>query len=462
MMVRSLALPTSLGPWITGLVDGWLFNGVQLASAALIVVYGRRQAEERTAWTVIAAGVAVWCFGNIWWSLFLDPDELVLPPSIPDAFWLSSYPILFVGIVKLLRCRLSTSVSPAAALDGAIAGTAVSAIVSATVLNTIVQGGSGSAREVIFGVIYPVFDVALLGLIAGMGLTVGRGVLRSLGPLVAGLVLFVFADTAYYLLAALGKSDTRGWDTLWTLALAILALAPLAKRTRSQPTNLRFGSIVAATAGASSLGVLLAGNFTKVGIFAVAFATSTIVLVMVRVAASFKHHQTLLTAQSAAALTDPLTHLANRRQFMSDLADRAIEQGPATMAMIDLDGFKLFNDTHGHLVGDDLLVRFARLASHAVGGFATLYRLGGDEFCVVADQIPSDPSDQLDRRLQSLAHDPNVGIQFSFGTVTLWSDGLSIHESLALADRRLYEHKRSPKPQNANEPIDDHTLLVRR
>jgi GGDEF domain-containing protein len=87
-----------------------------------------------------------------------------------------------------------------------------------------------------------------------------------------------------------------------------------------------------------------------------------------------------------AALTDPLTGLANRRKLMGDLEDRlrtASEERPLMLALFDLDGFKSYNDSFGHPAGDALLMRMADQLRGELRGVADAYRIGGDEFCVL-------------------------------------------------------------------------------
>ncbi len=81
------------------------------------------------------------------------------------------------------------------------------------------------------------------------------------------------------------------------------------------------------------------------------------------------------------ATHDHLTGLPNRRRLMSDL-DRPGER--RLLGFFDLDGFKTYNDTYGHVEGDLMLQRLSRKLGDAVAGRGRAYRLGGDEFCVVA------------------------------------------------------------------------------
>lgn len=87
------------------------------------------------------------------------------------------------------------------------------------------------------------------------------------------------------------------------------------------------------------------------------------------------------------ANTDMLTEIGNRRSCFHDLEKALIaardHQQPLTLGIIDLDGFKSVNDSHGHVVGDRLLRAMAERLQSALAGVADVYRLGGDEFALI-------------------------------------------------------------------------------
>ena len=89
-----------------------------------------------------------------------------------------------------------------------------------------------------------------------------------------------------------------------------------------------------------------------------------------------------------AAMTDALTGLPNRRRLMADL-EAAIADDQARLALFDLDGFKAYNNTFGHLAGDALLTRLGHRLRESVADTGVAYRLGGDEFCVLASGAAS-------------------------------------------------------------------------
>ena len=110
--------------------------------------------------------------------------------------------------------------------------------------------------------------------------------------------------------------------------------------------------------------------------------------------------------------------------------------------LFDLNGFKHYNDTFGHLEGDRLLAQLARRLESAVCDRGSAYRLGGDEFCAL---VAGDPR-ELDSLLPELeaalgeAHDAGT-VGCSYGVALIPHEAQTASEALALADRRMYERK---------------------
>jgi diguanylate cyclase (GGDEF)-like protein len=142
-----------------------------------------------------------------------------------------------------------------------------------------------------------------------------------------------------------------------------------------------------------------------------------------------------------AAMTDSLTGLPNRRRLMDDLAE-AMDDSGGTLALFDLDGFKAYNDTFGHLAGDALLTRLGhRLrATVAATGGGLAYRLGGDEFCVLA--TGSSSAVTIEAAAEALAERGGAfAINNSHGVVALNREVHKPEDALRVADQRMYEMK---------------------
>jgi len=153
----------------------------------------------------------------------------------------------------------------------------------------------------------------------------------------------------------------------------------------------------------------------------------------------------LLTLSRHEALHDPLTGLPNRRALIKDLAAAlpgATEADPLLLAIFDLDGFKVYNDTFGHIAGDALLTRLGERLAVALDGTGTAYRMGGDEFCVLAP-IGAAPIDTLPKLAgEALSESGDAfSIGCSYGVMRVPTEATSVIEALRLADQRMYEHK---------------------
>jgi diguanylate cyclase (GGDEF)-like protein len=170
-------------------------------------------------------------------------------------------------------------------------------------------------------------------------------------------------------------------------------------------------------------------------------AIITISLAVVRLAIALQEARGAATNLELSR-RDELTGLANRRYFINEL--EALGTTPATVLLLDLNGFKPVNDLLGHEAGDTLLrhisMRFSRVIPHG----STLARLGGDEFGVL---IPGSPSQGLEVALALSStltypftingHEVNAGV--SIGRVT--NDGSG--ELMQRADAAMYEAKRA-------------------
>ena len=124
-----------------------------------------------------------------------------------------------------------------------------------------------------------------------------------------------------------------------------------------------------------------------------------------------------------AALRDSLTGMPNRRSLMTDLEQcmrDASPERPLLLALFDLDGFKAYNDSFGHPVGDTLLVRLGGNLSAAVSAVGSAYRMGGDEFCVLAKIDGGRPDMILEAAGDALSeHGTAFNISASYGSVLL-------------------------------------------
>src|ERR671937_278591 len=224
----------------------------------------------------------------------------------------------------------------------------------------------------------------------------------------------------------------------WVALAACYFFAPAVATAHLVLASAAYGFVLAVEpghVGVSSLKwALLSGTL---------FATGT---VMVALRGQVRH---LVTELAAAARTDSLTGLANRREledrFASEL-ERATRGGrPLSIIVLDLDWFKEFNDRFGHAAGDRALNQLGEALRRAARASDIVARLGGEEFAVLAPETDELEGRQLADRLRaevraSFARKTEK-MTVSCGVATFPVHGITAGELLHAADRALYEAK---------------------
>ncbi len=173
------------------------------------------------------------------------------------------------------------------------------------------------------------------------------------------------------------------------------------------------------------------------------------------------------------ALHDGLTNLVNRTQAERDLTGRLQAAGArregVAVAIIDLDLFKEVNDSHGHAMGDTLLVAVARALVEAAGPHALVARMGGDEFLVAFTETTAGATDSLVQRiLDRIGGEPLVPaieqqVGASIGVARYPADGADAETLLRHADIAMYEAKSRGRSQAFafNGRLAERTRLAR-
>jgi len=153
---------------------------------------------------------------------------------------------------------------------------------------------------------------------------------------------------------------------------------------------------------------------------------------------------------------DELCEIGNRRKLLADL-ERITAQSDDQLVLVvyDLNGFKDYNDSFGHPAGDALLRRLARKLADAVEPFhGEAYRLGGDEFCVLAAPREEGAGRLLDAACAELSEEGDgFDVSACFGAVFIPAEAWDASSALALADRRLYAQKHTTSLSRAQPHV---------
>jgi two-component system cell cycle response regulator len=421
----------------SAVVDDWLYCGLFMLAAASCAVRGIR-GDARTAWSFAAIGVFLWGSAEIVFRLSVSNLDAWYPRSTQVLLFVA-FAFAYVTLVLLARERVRRF-DMVLALDGLLAGLAAAAVAAVALFpahaERHVEGPAAPPQAFLLAALVGlIFVVAVLGM---SGWQPGP----SWALITAAIVVNVAGDAVLVHLADEGQFH-RGSpaDTLFVASALLLGLAALYPNYHAPApvgaTRRLPGPLLSA---AAALAVLIVAAGHGAGGLAAGLAAGALTVMIARMSIALE----LLERSRSQALTDDLTGLGNRRLLVRELERRL---GPAkapqvfTLALFDLDGFKRYNDTFGHLSGDALLMRLAgRLAAAVAPGIA--YRMGGDEFCAILEGEGAPADATLAKAREALSERGDAfSITSSTGTVVCPAEAGTVAAALRIADVRMYASK---------------------
>ncbi|MFL6101549.1 MAG: putative bifunctional diguanylate cyclase/phosphodiesterase [Actinomycetales bacterium] len=430
-------------------LDGWLNNVAYMLSPLVCLLRSRGAASFRRSWFILAAGLALYGLGNVYWTIFIRPLDPEPFPSPADGLWLSFYAFAFVALLLVVR-EMAERLPLSLWLDGIVAGFAVAAVMT-VVAGPVLAVTGGSPAAVVTTLAYPLLDMVLLLMVTAVLALFHWRPPMGLWFLAGGLTAFVVADLVYLFHAANGTYQPGGLnDSAWVLATLMLGYAPGWPRRPSGvvlPSFVLLGIPVISSLVA--VGLLASANEHPLHPIAVFLAAGTIMAALGRLIVTFREVRTLAHSRQLA-LTDELTGLGNRRAFYEQVEAemRGLEARNGALLLLDLDRFKEVNDSLGHHAGDDLLCHVAtRLADclHGKGDF--LARLGGDEFALFLVDVDAAGAELVAERIHAALAPPvnvdavTVRVDASIGIALYPTHGTEVAHLLRRADIAMYKAK---------------------
>jgi diguanylate cyclase (GGDEF)-like protein len=453
------------GRSLDGFFENFLFNGLLCAGAALCLLRAAFSRLERAAWLALGAGLGSWALGEIIFTL--DPSQVTQGgfPATSDFLWLVFYPASFLTVGLLVRARVR-QFYPSLWLDGVVGALALAALASEFVLPPILAGTGGSLSSVIGDLIYPLGDLLLLCFVVAVLAVTGWRPGRVLGTVAVGLALGTVADGISLYSSATGSAGSSAFDSLWPASAVALGWAAWQPARPSAVIALHGRRLLVFPMGfaAAALALLALQGLRPLHSAAYVLAVLTIGGAIVRMGLTFAENLKLVARSRHEALTDPLTHLGNRRRLLlalEDVLQSASARSPWALLLFDLNGFKRYNDYFGHPVGDALLTRLGGKLARAAAPEGQAYRLGGDEFCVLARMQERSAKELSSAAVAALSErGRGFDISTAYGAIMLPEEAQDSSRALALVDERLYADKRSGRSSQAPDELRDVLIQV--
>ncbi len=479
-LVAAVVVPSTLLPATAGAV---LDNVAQFvaaagATAACWTVARRTTGIDRTWRRLMGVGMAGWALGQLTWTIYLIAGIQQPPtPSLADAGYLALPIFATLALLAFVSTGPRSAGSPRTVLvlDGLIVVGSLLALTWSSALGAAVHAVRSNPYAFAVGIAYPLSDLGLVVIVILLGATrrVAPRYRSQLLLVGLGLVALALSDSALaYIVGVSGRSIPPIADLGFIAGPALVGLAALRPSTEARRNAdatprrwVEWGYLLLPYLPVAAVGILIgvetaAGRPLPAVQMYLALAVAT--LLAVRQFLTLVENTMLLRRLSDGqrqiahqALHDPLTSLANRNLFTDRLGEalqRHERDGtPVALLFIDLDDFKVINDSLGHVVGDRLLRHVGERLRSCVRRDDVVARLGGDEFAILlaGAQTPELVGQRVLAALREplLLDDGTVRVSASVGVAIAEGDGTPLNADVLLrrADAAMYEGKTAGK-----------------
>jgi len=440
------------GPGIAPAGTGSVVLGAAFAvcCVGLVLHSPSARSDERRAWYLIAAGLALYAGAGTWLGILVRNDSHLPVPYWTDGVWLLAYACLVAGVALVGRGGLPRP-TLTVIVDGVLVGIAVMTIGAATAMDGLTRElGVGTLRSAT-ALAYPFGDLVLLGMIAAAAFVRGHWRERRWFLLAVGALLLTVADIAYLQRAVDGEFPPGAWyHPLYLATWAAFAAAPWARAHPIGPPSVsfRWRLMAPGVVAAISSGILVWDHFEPRSVATIVLSALAFVAALARITLSFREVEQLSEARRLA-LTDDLTLLPNRRLLMQELNTAVRRADGFALLVLDVDRFKEINDTLGHDVGDRMLAEIGERLRMSLPAGDLVARLGGDEFAVLtaSHSRPIDRANDAARRIHAAfaATIPLGGVSLparaSVGIALCPEHGVDAESLLKRADMAMYQAK---------------------
>lgn len=433
------------------------------ALAAVTVAAIRMPAGVRLIWWLVWGYVLLTFVGDVVLVGQTQALGQVPRPGSTDVAYLAAYACALVGLVLLVR-RVQQGHDTEAWVDTIIVIIALASYIALLVVEPTMrqaaESDDGAALAVTLA--YVLLDLVILAGLARL-LVGDRRINPAIAILSASFVTTFTADLAQSFLQANSReADSNAWvDTLFLatfVGIAAASWAPGARRfataVDASVAPITSGRMIGLALGALAVPIMIAVTAWDVPGRQYKLITLGCVLAILLVLWRFQLLLRVAKRQAATlsslARTDSLTGLPNRRTLDSELdrIEATASTEPFTVAMLDLDLFKTYNDVNGHQAGDLVLVACARAWQAASPVSAVIARYGGEEFVLLLPSVDLESARPLLERLR--------GAMPGKQTVSIGAaerrPGESPFETMRRADRALYLAKQSGRDRVVLDP----------
>ncbi|NJC74333.1 GGDEF domain-containing protein, partial [Planosporangium thailandense] len=404
LVAGAVVIGAHLAVPVDSVANALLADAVGTGTVIAVVVGVRLHRPARPVlWYLLAVGQSAMTVGDGMFDYFKFVAHINPYPSPADLSYLMYYPMTAAGLFVLIRSRTAGR-DRAGLLDAAVIATGMGLLSWVFLMQPLAADSTRSVLTRFVDLAYPAGDVLMVAMLARVLTTPGARTI-SYRMIAVSAVLQMAADVTFNVLNTLTGYESGPVDDVWLASYVLLGASALHPSMRSlsevapdrtpRITRLRLGLLAATSLLAPGVLAWQGATHRHIDWLAVSVGSVALfLLVVARVSGLVSQVQDQSAQLSALAHHDGLTGVPNRRawelELPRELAKARRGRTPVSVALLDIDHFKRYNDLFGHQAGDELLRAAAMAWGSQLRPGDLLARYGGEEFGVVLPGLTVD------------------------------------------------------------------------
>ncbi|WP_019412706.1 bifunctional diguanylate cyclase/phosphodiesterase [Paenisporosarcina sp. TG20] len=427
----------------------------------LFQAYQRVKSGQRIFWLLLSIGFLNALIGDLFWFYYQISEGSSLISSISSIFWVSSHLFYLIALIyKTKEIGIIFSNKPYVFNIVIYMVTAI-AISYHYLIKPVIESLETSLLYTSIVVGFQITDLGILFFfIILFHLVQHKREPNLMLFIVFGFLFQVLTDSiyAYYSVREIYQSG-NSIDLLWIASSLFIGFAGFYAKDHVNKEKLDIKNpfekreFIFPYASTMVLLILVITSY-QLDFNALSFGLLiAFFMVMGRQITVINKHNKLLVEYRHLAYHDPLTGMSNRLSFIQDIENtlQIHKKNHVALLLIDIDRFKVINDTLGHLVGDHVLIKISERLRQALGTAAPIYRLGGDEFVIVIPEATEFKASSVAETVLEkfkdsfLVNDYDINITPSIGISIFPEHGKNSEDLLKNADAAMYLAKENGK-----------------
>lgn len=427
----------------------------------LSFAYRKTKHTQRKFWLILILGFCVYLLANLFWVIYDVLEGSMINSDIAYSLWLISYLFFLSALSYRIKKSIKIAFNHYYLFNMLVFMITIASIMGHYLIAPVLALQDNSLLTKAVSIGYPMVNLSILFAVVILYYLLQKNKEKSTGMLIViGFFMYIASDSYYaYLVMSERYHPGNSVNLTWAIGIWLVGFSGyyVTETINNQPLHVKkplenkegilpyISTILLLYLVVDSYQWDL--NFLSIGALIIGG------MIISRQLYIMKENNKLIDEFRFLAYHDPLTGLKNRIKFIENLdyEMNKSQDKEVTLLLIDLDRFKIINDTLGHQVGDEILVKISSRLRASLEEDMQIFRLGGDEFAIILNNVMQNKSEKMVKVILENVQKPffvnnhEITLTASMGVSTYPKNGKTVEELFKYADAAMYLAKDNGK-----------------